>query len=276
MASAAGSSDLSRQLLPPRFRDAIYPEQKEALRVWSISHQEEPPSPTACSHQKAWDTSIVNVAYVQLLESAPDDISWACLLAAHTRESGAWLNTLPLSALGLRMDDDTVRIATGLRLGAPLCLPHVCHHCGAEVDNLGTHGLSCRKSHGRHPRHASINSLIQRYLSAAGIPAHLEPNGLCHSDGKRPDGVSIIPWSCGRVLVWDATCLDMLAPSHIALASREPGLVAEQAEQQRKAKYADLLTTHHFVPIGIETICVFGPEALSFFKELGRRLLILV
>ena len=170
------------------------------------------------------------------------------------------------------MDDDTVRIAIGLRLGAPLCLPHVCHHCGAEVDNLGTHGLSCRKSQGRHPRHASINSLIQRYLSAAGIPAHLEPNGLCHSDGKHPDGVSIIPWSCGRVLVWDATCPDTLAPSHIALASREPGLVAEQAEQQKKAKYADLLTTHHFVPIGIETTGVFGPEALSFFKELGRRL----
>ena len=79
-----------------------------------------------------------------------------------------------------------------------------------------------------------------------------------------------MPWSCGRVLVWDATCPNVLAPSHIALASREPGLVAEQAEQQKKAKYADLLTTHHFVPIGIETTGVFGPEALSFFKELGR------
>ena len=74
------------------------------------------------------------------------------------------------------------------------------------------------------------------------------------------------------LLVWDATCLDMLAPSHIALASREPGLVAEQAEQQRKAKYADLLTTHHFVPIGIETTGMFDPKALSFFKELGYHL----
>ena len=74
-------------------------------------------------------------------------------------------------------------------------------------------------------------------------------------------------WSCGRVLVWDATCPDTLAPSHIALASRDPGLVAEQAEQQKKIKYADLLTTHHFVPIGIETTGVFDPEALSFFKD---------
>ena len=81
-----------------------------------------------------------------------------------------------------------------------------------------------------------------------------------------------MPWSCDQVLVWDATCPNTLAPSHIALASREPGLVTEQAEQQKKAKYADLLTTHHFVPIGIETTGVFGPEALSFVKELGRRL----
>ena len=92
LASAAGSSDLSHQLLPPRLRDATYPEQKEALRVWTIGHQEDSPSATACTHQKSWDTPIVNVAYDQLLESAPDDMSRARLLAAHTRESGAWLN----------------------------------------------------------------------------------------------------------------------------------------------------------------------------------------
>ena len=118
------------------------------------------PSATAYTHQKSWDTPIVNAAYDQLLESTPDDMSRASLLAAHARESGAWFNALPVSALGLCMDDDTVRVAMGLRLGVPLCLPHVCHHCGAEIGKLGYHGLSCCKSQGRHPRHASINSLI--------------------------------------------------------------------------------------------------------------------
>ena len=99
-----------------RFRDTIYPEQNEALRVWSIGHQEEPPSPTACTHQKAWDTPIVNAAYDQLLESTPNDMSRARLLAAHTHESGVWLNALPVSALRLRMDDDTVCIAIVLEL----------------------------------------------------------------------------------------------------------------------------------------------------------------
>ena len=31
----------------------------------------------------------------------------------------------PISALGLRMDDDVIRVATGLCLGLPLCRPHV-------------------------------------------------------------------------------------------------------------------------------------------------------
>ena len=48
--------------------------------------------------------------------------SWRAL---HVRESGAWLDVLPSTSLGLRMDDETVRIAIGLRLSLPLCSPHI-------------------------------------------------------------------------------------------------------------------------------------------------------
>ena len=37
-------------------------------------------------------------------------------------------------------------------------------------------------------------------------------------------------------------------------------------------KYALLCTSHHFVLIAIETSGVFGPEAASFFGELGRQI----
>ena len=30
------------------------------------------------------------------------------------------------------------------------------------------------------------------------------------------------------------------------------------------------MTSHHFVPIAIETSSVFGSEAITFFKELGQ------
>ena len=68
------------------------------------------------------------------------------------------------------------------------------------------------------------------------------------------------------------TCPDTFAPSHLQLAVREAGAVADQAERKKKAKYAELAATHHFVPVAIETMGVFGKEAEAFFIELGRRI----
>ena len=41
----------------------------------------------------------------------------------------------------------------------------------------------------------------------------LEPRGLYRTDGKRRDGVTMIPWELGEQLVWDVTVLDALALS---------------------------------------------------------------
>ena len=38
------------------------------------------------------------------------------LLAAGRKESGAWLNALPVPSLGSCMEDETTRVAVGLRL----------------------------------------------------------------------------------------------------------------------------------------------------------------
>ena len=97
-------------------------------------------------------------------------------------------------------------------------------------------------------------------------------NIIIITDGKRPDGATVVPWKCGRVLVWDATCTDTLAPSHRALAAREPRAVAADAEQRKRVKYAHLDHTHHFVPVAVETLGAMGAEALVFFKEVARRI----
>ena len=64
-------------------------------------------------------------------------------------EQDSWLPQLKsqvlgslLTALGLRMDDHTLRVAVGLRLGTTIVAPHQCQHCGEEVDCYGTRGLS--------------------------------------------------------------------------------------------------------------------------------------
>ena len=94
-------------------------------------------------------------------------------LALSCPESGAWLHSMPISSVGLHMDDDVVRVTVSLCHGIPMCHPHVCSCCGAEVSNLGTHGLSCQFSKGRHSRLAALNNIIKHALDSARIPCHL-------------------------------------------------------------------------------------------------------
>ena len=44
------------------------------------------------------------------------------------------------------------------------------------------------------------DNLIWRALTRAGVPAIKEPNGLARADGKRPDGLTLVPWREGRTV----------------------------------------------------------------------------
>ena len=188
--------------------------------------------------QKSWDIPCILARAASLLQNVSDPKTKAHLLAVSTHESGAPFNALPISSLGLRMNDETVRIAIGLHLGAPLCQPHSCSHCGVNVNHFGTHGLSCRKSQARHYQHSSINDIIHQSLSSISVPTRLEPLGLFQSHGKRPDGMSIISRSSERLLVWDATCSDTFAYSNLSAAVTEAGAVALQTEKLKNNKYS--------------------------------------
>ncbi len=101
---------------------------------------------------------------------ARDEVNRARLLAAATKESGAWLHALPIASLVLRMDNECLRIAVGLRLGIPICGLHPCRHCGSEVDVTGRHALSCRTGEGRlHHHHSALNDIIYRTLVSAHV-----------------------------------------------------------------------------------------------------------
>ena len=132
------------------------------------------------------------------------------------KESRTWIHVLPISAVGLCLNDDELQVAVALCLGAPICHPYKCLFVhGHDVDQYATHGLSCYRNTGSHFRHAAINNIIHQSLATANIPSRLEPLGLFMSDGKQPDGVTITPWAKGCFLIWDATCIDTFAPSYV-------------------------------------------------------------
>ena len=173
-------------------------------------------------------TSSANALARPILENA-DVISQARFLAASSMESAAWLSALPVATLGNLLDDASLRIAVALRLGAVVCTEHVCV-CGQRVDKFGHHGLSSKKSRGRHARHSSLNDAVQRALGSAHVTSVLEPVGLDRGDGKRPDGLTIFPWKCEKALVWDVAVVDTVAQSYVAIISQQAGARVKESK----------------------------------------------
>ena len=135
----------------------------------------------------------------ELLDNASGPLDQARLRTATAPHSEDWLLAPPITAVGLRMTNETIRISTGMRLGISICEPHL-FRCGKQVESRSIHGLSCRHSAARISRHNMVNDIVWRAMPA--IPAAREPPGLLRSDNKRPDGVTLIPWKQGKCLAW--------------------------------------------------------------------------
>ena len=126
-----------------------------------------------------------------LLDLVEDQQARARLSIVSCAESGEWLNALPIVLLGLCLSEDMVRVAVGIRLGVPICRPHLCASCGANVEAFGAYALSCHLSKGRHSRHAALNDIVKQTLESTKIMCQLQPSGLFCSDGKKLDGAFI-------------------------------------------------------------------------------------
>ena len=109
------------------------------VEVWQTEMGAVPPASDR-SKQATWTNMLAARKAESLLENA-DVISRSRLLATSSSESAAWLSALPVATLGNLLDDSSLRVAVGLRLGAVVCTEHKCI-CGQSVDKYGHHGLS--------------------------------------------------------------------------------------------------------------------------------------
>ena len=212
LSSMIGCTDLCQKLLPSRLQSITGLLDKHFIAACELWKGRTPAIPPFDHRQKKWDLPLVEATLLSSLTTAPNQAAVARLTAVSAPHAGAFLHAIPITAIGTRLSDKSLRIAIALRLGAPVCTEHRCI-CGATVDIYGLHGLSCQKSKGRIARHTAVNGLIKRALLSAEIPSSLEPTKLSHSDNKRPDGVSTMPWSHGQSLAWDLAWRGFLAVS---------------------------------------------------------------
>jgi hypothetical protein len=244
---------------------------RASLFNWqSLSASQEPAHPHNTS-QRAWDTAIAQQTFQALLDASTEQYHRARLLAASAAHSGDWLSAVPITACGLRLSDEAVRVAVGLRLGTELGQAHQCI-CGETVDTRGSHAFSCRRNPGRTQRHHFINDLVWRAMTRAGIPSVKEPNGLTRSDGKRPDGLTSIPWREGRSATWDVTVINTVAASYLAMSSVCAASAAEAAATRKDSKYDEISRVHLFYPIALEIMGPINQVGQDFISDLGRRI----
>jgi hypothetical protein len=269
LASAHGSSALVADILGISATDFLTSSiVNQAKHHWEASASQPSTIVTQTFQQKVWDQPIINKLVDNLIKDAAGT-SLGRLLAVSSPHAGDWLNAIPMSPIGLKLSNEHFRCAEALRLGTPIYHPHKCS-CGAQADCYGSHGLSCRRSAGRFSRHAQVNEILKRSLASTNVPSQLEPARLSRSDGKRSDGMTFTPWTTGRCLVWDFTCVHTLAGSNMPLCVAGPSKVAEKAEAAKQRKYSTLNQTYIFMPVAIETLGAVGPLSTQLLNKIGR------
>ncbi|ELT89632.1 hypothetical protein CAPTEDRAFT_198057 [Capitella teleta] len=111
----------------------------------------------------------------------------------------------------------------------------------------------------------------ESYMTA-NIPSMLEPNGLSRIDGKRPDGLTLCPWSHGKNLIWDVTVTDTLCNSKVMNSAVIAGSAAKTAGDCELTKCCDLSENYHNQPLTFETLGSWEPSTTKFDKELKRKI----
>ena len=127
--STAFTRSLQNAILPPSLEHCEDNDISAALSSWSSLSDSEQPSQQSRSVQKAWAGKIASVVQASLMSSAESPLDQARLLSACAEHSEYRLYAPPITAVGLRLTDEMIRISVGTRLGARTCEPmyHIFH-----------------------------------------------------------------------------------------------------------------------------------------------------
>ena len=113
--------------------------------MWKAMAKQDVPEEPANGFQRICDLRVATVVHQNLLFRCVSEVDTARMKAAGAQHAGDWFNAPPITAVGLRLSDEAIRVAVGYRLESVTCQPYTCI-CGKKVNARGLHGLLCRKS----------------------------------------------------------------------------------------------------------------------------------
>jgi len=121
LASAASTFQLQQSILPDSISAQEDQPVESAETLWaSLANSHKPPAEEQ-RIQKAWDNHVATNHRKLILSRARTDVDKVRLLAASSPHSGDCLHAPPITAVGLRLSDEAIRIAVAHRLGCKAC-----------------------------------------------------------------------------------------------------------------------------------------------------------
>ena len=110
-----------------------------------------------------------------------------------------------------------------------------------------------------------MNGIIFRSLFSVSIPASKEPIGLTRLDGKRPDGLTLVPWQGGKPVTWDITV--------VSTSMRQVIMLLELQDLPFLGKRPSILVSLRvFCTNRAQNSGAIAHCSLDFLTEVGRRL----
>jgi len=117
LASAASTLQLQQSILPDSIRTVDDKSIESTESIWTNLSNSSKPAAELHHIQKAWDGRIAENHRSLILSRASCDVDKARLLAVSYPHAGHKLHAPPITAVGLRLSDEAVRVAVAHRLG---------------------------------------------------------------------------------------------------------------------------------------------------------------
>ena len=191
--------------------------------------------------------------------------------------TGAFLNSIPSPALGLRMTSDVFSTALKYRLGSPI-FPNDgdCGMCGKASDMMGDHAISACSGNGdKSRRHDLVRDAIFQAASAAALAPRREERGLISGRDARPGDITINGWSRSGgkpKTAFDVTVASPLAQNCIRRTTiGESKFVFENAINRKVTTYQkmNLPPDIDFIPLPVTTFGAWEENALANIIEIA-------
>jgi hypothetical protein len=213
---------------------------------------------------------------IKLLATTPRERH---VIMACSKDSGAWLDTLPNMWNNAVMSTTEWRVAVWFRLGLPIYSSSVVCPCCKESPNdiYGIHATYCANNNDLKARHDHVRDTIAAIAREAQFSVEVESRHLLAGGGVRaeenwkPADIFIRNWEMGKGLCLDVSIANSLEYTH-ENRDFDPLEALWARENAKYAKYSQMCSERGllFEPFVTGSLGGFTEVGTAIVKKIGR------